>query len=183
MHRSTVVKLVSCLILTMTPCSDLPLGFKTPLSSSHNCPFRGFAFFLSLSSFRQMSVFLPLALWEFLKINKQLGEGKPLWEWRIWVSAMVGRGRNELLVYIVGLLLWDLKLGVVLESCFLTSTPRLKVRARKGVINQSLWGPFMTYWHVEVIFIIILSLLIFRKDWSILYLLHQEKPRPPVKRT
>ena len=32
-------------------------GLKSPHSSSHNCPFRGFAFSRSLSSFRQMSVF------------------------------------------------------------------------------------------------------------------------------
>lgn len=79
--------------------NDLPLRFaicdwslKSPLFNSYNCPFGGFAFSPSLSSFREMSVFffLSLALWEFLEINKQFGEGNSLWERRAWVSAMPG---------------------------------------------------------------------------------------------
>lgn len=81
----------------MTSCSDLQLGFKLPLSSSHNCPSRGFAFSFSLSSFRQMSVFFfKVALWEFLEINKQTGEGNPLWAWRLWVRAVFGVGALHL---------------------------------------------------------------------------------------
>lgn len=120
-------------------------GLKSPLSSSYNCPFRGCAFSPSLSSFRQMSVFLSLALWEFLKINKQFGEGNPLWEWRIWVSAMLGGG------------VWrQWTFGLCLGgSCMETWSwgwpcsiyPRIEVHAREVVKEQSLWRPLMTYWN------------------------------------
>lgn len=106
----------------MTSCSDLQLGFKPPLSSSHNCPSSGFAFSFSLSSFRQMSVFFfKVALWEFLEINKQTGEGNPLWAWRLWVRAVFGVGHGE--PYTFARWPCRMKLRVSWEHCFLAGTP------------------------------------------------------------